>query len=374
MRPKKKQIRKTRSELYLLNKKFMGDEPSLASDTILDLNSAQVGKCLTWYGYMCDRDEAREYLIDYLTSVNSFEYIEKVNKISDKLLPLTAAWMSRILIHNKFSSSIWKSRIHRYIDEALKVSSAKITQEETDELKLVKPEVEKTKELGSIKAWTIIEEVQSFDLNVLRYNMFERLQGSNLSKADCDFCCEVLSAYTEKTISDYEYLIKEKATKKTKKEIAAFSAHMAKIIADLESFAGIKKAMRKPRKKKTVTPDKLLKHFKFCAHDPELKVASVQPEKILTAKELWTYNVRYGVITVYRSKEDGFLSIDRMSITQYDESTSFAKTVGHRKAEAVKNVINGTKAAVKKSFNELKGKDREVNPRCNENVLLLRVF
>ena len=55
---KQKEVRKTKTENYLINLKYLGDEPSFVGE----VTSSQYGKALTWYTYMCTTSDAREYL------------------------------------------------------------------------------------------------------------------------------------------------------------------------------------------------------------------------------------------------------------------------------------------------------------------------
>ena len=57
-----KVTRTTKSEQYIINKKYLGDEPVFTEK----LSQTDFINALNWYGYMCNTDDAREYLIDYI--------------------------------------------------------------------------------------------------------------------------------------------------------------------------------------------------------------------------------------------------------------------------------------------------------------------
>jgi hypothetical protein len=93
----KKKPRVTRSEAYLVNHKYLGDEP----DPSKFKDKADYIKALTWYGSMCDTKDARQYLKDYLIHDEEFEKAKRVDKIPDNWVPLSAAWQVRILMNQK---------------------------------------------------------------------------------------------------------------------------------------------------------------------------------------------------------------------------------------------------------------------------------
>jgi hypothetical protein len=61
----KKKIRITKSETYLVNFKYLGDEPLLKDN----FTQTQYASALTWYNYMSTTNDAREYIETYLKKV-----------------------------------------------------------------------------------------------------------------------------------------------------------------------------------------------------------------------------------------------------------------------------------------------------------------
>ena len=90
----KKKFRVTKSETWLVNHKYLGDEPLLKDD----YSAAQFGNALTWYNYMLSTNDAREYLETYLKHNNRLSEAKKIKSIPDTWIPTTAAWISRIIM------------------------------------------------------------------------------------------------------------------------------------------------------------------------------------------------------------------------------------------------------------------------------------
>ena len=90
---KPKTVRVTKSEQYLVNFKYLGDEPTLKDD----YSDSEYIKSLTWYNYMCTISEARDYIKDYLKSKGRTVELKKFNRVPDSYVPTTAAWIARMM-------------------------------------------------------------------------------------------------------------------------------------------------------------------------------------------------------------------------------------------------------------------------------------
>jgi hypothetical protein len=89
----KKTVRKTQSETYLVNRKYMGDEPEPGNGVIL---RTDLMRALTWYGMMCDTAEARSYITSFLKDNELDKIARTFKRVPDKYVPLTAAWIMRM--------------------------------------------------------------------------------------------------------------------------------------------------------------------------------------------------------------------------------------------------------------------------------------
>ena len=143
------------------------------------------------------------------------------------------------------------------------------------------------------------------------------------------------------------------------------------IVDDLDRVIKNATAQRKPRKRKTFSAPRLVKSLKYQKDFSDLKLVSVNPEKIIGASELWVYNTRYNRLGVYHAVNDvrGF-SVKGCTIQQFDEETSVQKTV--RKPEEVLEVL--TKRSLKKQLKSMKTKEQLLTGRINAQTILLGVF
>ena len=143
------------------------------------------------------------------------------------------------------------------------------------------------------------------------------------------------------------------------------------IIDDIDRLIKNATAQRKPRKVKAKSASKLIKNLKYQQEHPELKLVSINPEKIVGASELWVYNTKYNRLGVYYAENSvrGF-SVKGCTIQNFDEQTSTQKTA--RKPEDALSKL--TKQSLRKKMKEMKTKDQTVTGRINSQTILLGAF
>ena len=73
------------------------------------------------------------------------------------------------------------------------------------------------------------------------------------------------------------------------------------IVDDIDRIIKNATAQRKPRKPKTYSASRLVNKLKYQQEFSDLKLVSINPEKIIGAVELWVFNTRYNRLGVYRA-------------------------------------------------------------------------
>tara|TARA_B110000495_G_C22900074_1_gene525207 strand:+ start:137 stop:991 length:855 start_codon:yes stop_codon:yes gene_type:complete len=143
------------------------------------------------------------------------------------------------------------------------------------------------------------------------------------------------------------------------------------IVDDLERVIKNASAQRKPRKTKQKSASKLIKNLKYQVEFPDLKLVSINPEKIVGANELWVYNTKSNLLGVYYAENSvrGF-SVKGCTIQHFDEQMSIQKTA--RKPKDVLGTL--TKRSLKKKLKDMKTKDKPVTGRINAQTILLGAF
>ena len=143
------------------------------------------------------------------------------------------------------------------------------------------------------------------------------------------------------------------------------------IVDDIERLIKNSTAQRKPRKKKTLSASRLVSKLKYEMEHPDLKLVSVNPEKIVGCNELWVYNTKYNKLGVYYAENSvRGLSVKGCTIQDFDSNISIQKTA--RKPDEVLSTL--TKRTLNKNIKQMKTKGQEVTGRINAQTILLGVF
>jgi hypothetical protein len=158
----------------------------------------------------------------------------------------------------------------------------------------------------------------------------------------------------------------------TKKEFLNLFTCYTKIVADAQRIASNAKVARKPRKKKPVSFDKMVKNLKYLPKFDELKLQSVDPVKIIAAQQVWVYNVKTRRLGVYNASDGAGILVKGSALTNFDLDTSIQKTL--RKPEATLKIItDGGKIALRKALDGVNSKPNKMNGRINKDTVILRV-
>ena len=137
-----------------------------------------------------------------------------------------------------------------------------------------------------------------------------------------------------------------------------------------------RKKVRKPRKRgRVMNAERKLRTFKHLPEYTEWQLASVNPENILRASEVWLYVTKYRELKVARALDRGGLDIKGTTIIGVDESKSAAKRLRANVAEEiVKEVATAGKRKANNLFVSAKGSEPKATFRTNDNTLILAVF
>lgn len=175
---------------------------------------------------------------------------------------------------------------------------------------------------------------------------------------------EVVAWKDEQIKEGYAYM-----TAKMRKEFLAF---YEKINIACDTFINTGKAVRKTRKKKAVSKDKIVSKLKYKQSEPSLGIASINPMNILDAQVLWVYNTKNRKLGVYVAEEHHTLGIKGTTILNYKESASVQKTV--RKPELLKGADKLARTKFQKLFDGFNATEIPLNGRLNEHTVLIKVF
>lgn len=360
----KKKPRKTQSEVFLVNRKYLGDEPTVKT-------KVDVAMAFNWYHNMCDKADARQYLKDYFKGDKAA--CKNIDRIPDSRIPYTAAWLCRIVNNQKrdLSESEWV-----YVNNSIQDATRAQPEEEEVEAP-VKVERSSIQDRMKEKLSDIIGEIEAL-VDSGDVDLYEWLKKNEVPAAYApriaDYYRPIETEFRLAMVPKGQDGHRDGYENWSKAELRARAEFYGKIVSDAERYGEVTKKTRAPRKARPMSMDKLLRNLKYLKESNEYKVASINPVGIVGAQELWVFNTNSMVLGVYRAVDRGGLSVKGSAVTNWDEKASVYKKVGRNPEASIKRVLDGGKLVLRKVMDEIKSKAAVPNGRINNHMILLRAI
>jgi hypothetical protein len=364
---RKKTVRKTATENFLVNKKYLGAEVPKNDGT-----QASFARALNWHHQMSSVEDGKEFAIEWLTQKGHKDIAKKVRSIPDNRLPITACWLAGLGLSGWPLTSDNIAKIKKDFVEA--ISRSPVSDEPIDpEVKIARPSVYDftLEKIGSVIA--DIEDV--IDRSDFSFSMYSYLQSN-----------EIPQKYVKKILDYYEPLLEEwtQALKGSDPQLKEGYSYLSKaekqnrvkflstLIDDLNRHGENKKQARAPRKKKPVSADRKVVRLKYQEADTVLKLMSIPPANLIGASEVWLYNTKYGIMTRYVAKDQNGIDVKGQTLLNFDEAASCEKRIGRKSEVVTKAVLGATKVQLRKTLDMVKAQCTVPKGRINPNTILLR--
>ena len=358
-------VRKSHSETYLINKKYYGDEPTFEAG---HERSKMLG-AFNWYNTMADEDDVRQYITEYLKSVKADMEAKKFARVPFMRVPRTAAAVVRMHMRGATLDEGMLDRAKTNIADCMKYAE----QEKKDD-NVVRLSIQ---DHMNNKVSEFIGEIESIlDAGADGFSMYASLQSNSFPAALATRVAEYYRPIQQEiadAIAKKDPQLVEAYSSYTKPQMKAKLALYTGIVDDCEKHSGNLRKARLPRKKKAVSPAKKLKVFQYQKEDAALKISSVNPESVLGAQELWTFNTKSKVLSVFRARGPAGLEVNRTAIAGYDADTSMSKKIGRKTDEILKSVTTSGKVTLRKLFDTINTDQLKFVDRLNSSTILLKV-
>ena len=187
-----------------------------------------------------------------------------------------------------------------------------------------------------------------------------------------DFYSKDLAELEELASGEADEQLKEGYSHRSRKQIKNLMAFYQEIMAACTMLAQEAKVNRAPRAKKSVPAEKIVAKLKYLKTNEPLKLVSINPTDIISAKELWVFNIKTRKLGKYTAKEYSELSVKGTSIINFDEATSIQKTI-RKPEEKLKEFKAAGKVQLRKFLEDINATDTKMNGRINEDTILLKV-
>ena len=359
--------RKTKGENYLVNVKYLGTEPDFKGK----VPNAELCRAFNWYNVMSEESDVREYFSDFYKLMKDEATLKKLKRVPYMRLPLTSAWIFRLHMRGAEIDVDMVKRAHERVKACFEHAEAE--KKEEIEVKVEKPSIQdRIKDRVS----DIIGSVEEMLDKGEAIEMYEWLQKNQIPAAHAKKIAEYYLPVRDEVAEAIEGSdpdLKEGYRRYTKSELNKLLTKYSELVDDAQRYSDNVKKARAPRKKKAPSTEKLLKYFKYQLESNEHKLKSIVPTTIIGAQELWTFNTKYNVLTVFRARGPAGLTINRTSIDGYDDTSSVSKRIGRKTEHYLKQVLTGGKIVLRRLMDDINSDPAKFADRINENTVLIRV-
>jgi hypothetical protein len=341
------------------------------SEARLEYNIA-LGEAINWYSLMSEEKNLKTFIEDY-TEKNFPKLLKNIKKISPDIFkpgePHSYGIIARLILRGYPIEEKHVIRLEELIHQWSKIEVT------TDDLFAVKRIVRDSK----ISECIALVDGMLDDCGFVGKKKFptESMADSVLKVGATNTQRLKIHEHFSKLIIDMKQVLDENDPE-IKEMYQVYSKPTIKKVytwltgTPSEELLKTVKKDRKPRKKKQKTAAQILKLFDYQKSDSELKISSIDPSDILGAQQLWIFNTKTRKLGVFVALDDTGLTVNRKSIYNYDEKTSYLKKV-RKPQEMIPNVINAGKVALRHLLEEIRATKYPMKGHIGNTVLLLRV-
>lgn len=308
---------------------------------------------------------ARKFWREFLEAIEEHSLIEKLNLIPDAWINTTGAWLCRMYTTGAVLPEETIDYLFKLLETMLKKAVVPVRKKTISELilKEILAELEIFRDSGYLS-----------DLDAL----IEYFKEKNFTKEILNNIKTKYETRLNGEKADLEYLVENNEIKSSEwKVLQANLIDLNNVIGACDALisdAPVKQRKpRRPRKRKPISPEKLLKYFVCQSEAKEFDLISCDPKKVLGASEVWLFNTRYRILTVLRAKEGMTLSVKRTYITNFDEERSVSKRTGRKTQIFLNKLKSEGKMQLKNLTNYMKITTR-LQSRVNNQTVIARIF
>lgn len=345
------------------DERYLGPEPD---ENVVVESDMQVMAAMKWYNYFYETVDCQKWLVEYM---KRNQYEEKDVQIVRNLAAWKTSKTYAVLAHLMNRGWVLPERMVKNTKMHINYLITNNKVESRDEDASKNNVHERTKEKAVVISAILLDEyIDKYLEGETPPSFYDILIKEKISPVALLMMKEKAQAILE----DFNH--PEAFEGWSKKRLRDAVTFYENILADIERHTFNKKAskVRKPRKVKAKPVEKIVAKVKYRKDLPELKLVSIQPQQVIKATTLWTYNAKYRQLAVYVAKDDNGLNIKGTSILNYDETQSIMKRV--RKPEIfTKEVLSIGKVPLRKLMDKINTAATPAKGRLNEDTLLLRV-
>ena len=375
----------TRTVLKTLNPrspdtKYTGLEPTWSVQPT-DNRTSQLSAAFSWYNYFYGKKDAREMLVAYLEHKGRKADVRALKGVPDSAVRLTTAWLCRMNMMGLELTDTEQIRLENYIQEILKAREPEVVVVEAVPV-AAKPNIQdRLREKVSECAGELDGMFDEFVVNGAKmsadYKPITVIRGMNIAP---QMISDIANLWKHK-LSEFETAIEGKDAQLaegysnfSKIQMRNIVKFCETVINDCGAYVQIKKVERKPRKVKSVPPEKRAAKFKVLMEFAELKLKGLPAASLVDKAEAWLYDTKKRkLIHLVADSHTQAFTVKSNSIIGFSTIETMQKTV-RKPADVVKAVQAAGKPAARKIYKDLSTTETPFNGRGTENLMILKAW
>lgn len=359
--------------------KYTGLEPTWRVQPTDDRTS-QMSSAFSWYNYFYGKKDAREMLVAYLEHNGRKADVRALKGVPDSAVRLTTAWLCRMSMVGLELTDTETVRLEGYIQEILKAREPEVVVEEV--VAVAKPNIQdRLREKVSECAGELDGMFDEFVVNGAKmsadYKPITVIRGLNVAP---QMISDIANLWKHK-LSEFETAIEGKDAQVvegysnfSKIQMRNIVKFCEAVINDCGAYVQIKKVERKPRKVKSVPPEKRAAKFKVMLEFAELKLKGLPAASLVDKEEAWLYDTKKRkLIHLVADSHTQAFTVKSNSIIGFSTIETMQKTV-RKPADVVKAVQAAGKPAARKIYKDLTTTETPFNGRGTENLVVLKAW
>ena len=375
----------TRTTLKTLNPrspdtKYTGLEPTWHVQPT-DNRTSQLSAAFSWYNYFYGKKDAREMLVTYLESNGRKADVRALKGVPDSAVRLTTAWLCRMNMMGLELTDSEQIRLENYIQEILNSREPEVAA--VEEVAVVaKPNIqdrlrEKVSECAGELDGMFDEFLVSGAKMNADYKPITVIRGMNVAPQMISNIADIWKHKLEEfetVIEGKDAQLVEGYSHLTKIQMRNLVKFCEAVINDCGAYVQIKKVERKPRKVKSVPPEKRAAKFKVMMDFAELKLKGLPAASLVDKAEAWLYDTKKRkLIHLVADSHTQAFTVKSNSIIGFSTIETMQKTV-RKPADVVKAVQAAGKPAARKIYKDLTTTETPFNGRGTENLMILKAW
>ena len=348
---------------------YAGTEPKFTAE----VSQIDLMKSLSWYAQNKDSKDAYKWACDFLKKKHKLDVSSVIKNQSP-----TFGFVCRIVSNGGVLTTkdqTWLDGEIENLKHSLKNRKQPVV---VDEPKVVVPNIqdrirEKASEcIGELEGQLDDLILSKFSTEVSPYAVLHTLEIKGVHTKHISDWFKTKRIEFDDVLHTTDAELKEGYSNFSKPQLKKLIAWCDQVILDCGKIAGEAIKSRKPRKRKTKTPEQLVAKVKVMDEHKEFKLKSIPAKDIIGAMQLWVFNTKNRKLGCYHAIDADGLSIKGSSIINFNESKSVQKTL--RKPEAtLPEILKGGKVYLRNALDSIRAVESGLTGRLNADIILVRV-